>query len=127
MAFGDSALEAFALLGDNQERTSRWSIPQRTADALAGLTGGSAGDIVDYTRTALGLLLIVAVVLLLRAAWRRRTVPGRLDRPGRMGDAGRAAHDRVARALVRDLAAAAGRARRMTGVCSWQASRCALT
>jgi uncharacterized membrane protein len=76
IAFGDSALEAFALLGDNQERTSRWSIPQRTADGIAELTGGSAGDIVDYTRVVLGLLLILAVALLLRAAWRRRTLPG---------------------------------------------------
>ena len=76
IAFGDSALEAFALLGDNQERTSRWSIPQRTADALAGLTGGSAGDIVDYTRTAFGLALVAAVALLLRAAWRRRALEG---------------------------------------------------
>lgn len=76
IAFGDSALEAFALLGDNQERTSRWSIPQRTADGIAELGGGSASDVVDYTRSALGLLLIVAVVLLLRAAWRRRAVPG---------------------------------------------------
>ncbi len=76
VAFGDSALEAFALLGDNQERTSRWSIPQRTADAVAGITGGSASEIVDYTRTVLGLVLIVAVVLLLRTAWRRRAQPG---------------------------------------------------
>ena len=75
VAFGDSALEAFALLGDNQERTSRWSIPQRTADGIAALTGGSAADIVDYTRAVLGMLLIVAVALLLRAAWRRRTEP----------------------------------------------------
>jgi hypothetical protein len=76
IAFGDSALEAFALLGDNQERTSRWSIPQRTADGIAELGAGSASDVVDYTRSALGLLLIVAVVLLLRAAWRRRAVAG---------------------------------------------------
>jgi hypothetical protein len=76
LAFGDNALEAFALLGDNQDRTSRWSIPQRAADGLGSLTGGSAGDIVDYTRLVLGLLLVVAVALLLRAAWRRRGVPG---------------------------------------------------
>ena len=76
IAFGDNALEAFALLGDNQDRTSHWSIPQRTADGIASLTGGSGGDIVDYTRAVLGVLLVVAVVLLLRAAWRRRAVPG---------------------------------------------------
>ena len=76
IAFQDNALEAFALLGDNQERTSRWSIPQRSADALAELTGGSAADIVDYTRALLAVALIVAVVLLLRAAWQRRAVAG---------------------------------------------------
>jgi alpha-1,6-mannosyltransferase len=76
IAFGDSALEAFALLGDNQDRTSHWSIPQRTADGIAELTGGSAGTIVDYTRALLGIALVGAVVLLLRAAWRRRGVPG---------------------------------------------------
>jgi hypothetical protein len=76
VAFGDSALEAFALLGDNQERTSRWSVPQRSADAIAEVTGASAGDVVDYTRALLGLALVIAVVLLLRAAWRRRSVPG---------------------------------------------------
>ncbi len=76
IAFGDSALEAFALLGDNQERTSRWSIPQRSADAIAELTGGSPGSIVDFTRAALGGALVVAVALLLRAAWRRRAVAG---------------------------------------------------
>ena len=76
LAFGDSALEAFALLGDNQDRTSRWSIPQRLADAIASATGGSAAAIVDYTRAALGLALVAAVALLLRAAWRTRTMPG---------------------------------------------------
>ena len=75
-AFGDNALEAFALLGDNQDRTSHWSVPQRTADAVAALTGGSAADLVDYTRAVLGVALVVAVVLLLRAAWRRRAAPG---------------------------------------------------
>jgi hypothetical protein len=76
VAFGDNAVEAFALLGDNQERTSRWSLPQRSADALAELTGASAADIVDYTRALLAVALVAAVILLLRAAWRRRTVPG---------------------------------------------------
>ena len=71
-AFGDNALQAFALLGDNQDRTSRWSIPQRSADGVAAITGGSAGTIVDYTRAAFALLLAVVVAYLLRAAWRRR-------------------------------------------------------
>ena len=72
IAFGDAALESLGVLSDNQSRTSRWSIPQRSADALAALTGGSAESIVDYTRAAFAVLLAAALVLLLRAAWRRR-------------------------------------------------------
>jgi hypothetical protein len=76
IAFGNNAAEAFSLLGDNQDRTSHWSVPQRLADGIAEVTGGSAPNIVDYTRTALGVLLVVAVVLLLRATWRRRSQLG---------------------------------------------------
>jgi alpha-1,6-mannosyltransferase len=72
VAFGDNALEAFALLGDNQDRTSRWSLPQRSADAIAAITSGSAGEIVDYTRALFGVALIALVAYLLRAAWRTR-------------------------------------------------------
>jgi hypothetical protein len=72
IAFGGDALESLGVLSDNQSRTSHWSIPQRTADGLAALTGGSAGSLVDYTRAGLAVLLAVAVALLLRAAWRRR-------------------------------------------------------
>jgi hypothetical protein len=72
VAFGDGALESLGVLSDNQDRTSHWSIPQRLADGLASLTGGSAADLVDYTRAALGALFALALVLLLREAWRRR-------------------------------------------------------
>jgi alpha-1,6-mannosyltransferase len=72
IAFGGDALESLGVLSDNQSRTSHWSIPQRTADGLAALTGGSAGSLVDYTRAVLAVLLAIAVALLLRAAWRRR-------------------------------------------------------
>jgi hypothetical protein len=72
LAFGDSALESLGVLSDNQDRTSRWSLPQRGADGLAGITGGSAESLVDYTRAVFGALFVVALVLLLRAAWRRR-------------------------------------------------------
>jgi hypothetical protein len=71
-AFGDGAIESLGVLSDNQDRTSRWSIPQRAADGLAALTGGSAGSIVDYTRVAFALLFVLALAFLLYAAWRRR-------------------------------------------------------
>ena len=72
IAFGDGALESLGVLSDNQDRTSHWSIPQRAADGLAALTGGSASSIVDYTRAAFGALFVLALGLLLRTAWRRR-------------------------------------------------------
>jgi alpha-1,6-mannosyltransferase len=72
VAFGDGALESLAALNDNQDRTTRWSLPQRSADALAALSGGSAGSIVDYTRAVFLILFLAVVVLLVRAAWRRR-------------------------------------------------------
>jgi alpha-1,6-mannosyltransferase len=72
LAFGDGALESLGVLSDNQDRTSRWSIPQRSADALASVSGGSAESIVDYTRAVCVLLFGVVLALLLRTAWRRR-------------------------------------------------------
>ena len=72
IAFGDGALESLGVLSDNQDRTSRWSLPQRTADGLAEITGGSAESLVDYTRTVFGALFVISLALLLRAAWRRR-------------------------------------------------------
>jgi hypothetical protein len=73
--FGWKALQAFVLIGQNQERTTRWSIPQRLADGIAALTGGDASSIVHFTRAALAFALGVAVVYLLRYAWRRRAEP----------------------------------------------------
>ena len=72
IAFGDGALESLGVLSDNQDRTSHWSLPQRAADGLAALTGGSAQSIVDYTRVAFAGLFVLALAALLRAAWRRR-------------------------------------------------------
>jgi hypothetical protein len=83
IAFGDGAPESLGVLSDNQDRTSRWSLPQRAADGLAGITGGSAGSLVDYTRAVFGGLFVVALVLLLRTAWRRRA-----DVAGWIGPAG---------------------------------------
>jgi glycosyl transferase family 87 len=74
-AFGTKALEAFVLIGQNQERTTRWSVPQRLADGIGAITGGSAGEIVHFTRAALVGLLAIALVALLRRAWLARDEP----------------------------------------------------
>jgi hypothetical protein len=73
--FGFTALDSFVLIGQNQERTTRWSVPQRLADGIAGLTGGSASSIVHVTRGLLVVALALTVVWLLRWAWRRRATP----------------------------------------------------
>ena len=49
IAFGGDALDALGLIGENQERTSRWSPPQRSADAISGITSISGGSAIDLT------------------------------------------------------------------------------
>jgi alpha-1,6-mannosyltransferase len=68
--FGLDAFDALGLIGENQERTSRWSVPQRTADGIAALTGGSASDIVHYTRALFAAAFVVLLLWLLRRAYR---------------------------------------------------------
>lgn len=76
VAFGGQAFEAFALIGQNQERTSRWSIPQRTADGLGAITGADAGSLVHFTRGAFAAAFAIVLALLLRSAWKRRDEAG---------------------------------------------------
>jgi hypothetical protein len=72
-AFGWKALQAFVLIGQNQDRTTRWSIPQRLADGIGSLTGGNPDSIVHFTRAALAVGLAIALAVLLRRAWRGRS------------------------------------------------------
>jgi alpha-1,6-mannosyltransferase len=74
-AFGWKALQAFVLIGQNQDRTTRWSIPQRLADGIGSLTGGNPDSIVHFTRGALAVGLAIALAVLLRRAWRDRSDP----------------------------------------------------
>jgi Glycosyltransferase family 87 len=74
-AFGSKALEAFVLIGQNQERTTRWSIPQKLADGIGSVTGGDPDSIVHFTRAALVLMLAAALAYLLVRAWRDRADP----------------------------------------------------
>jgi hypothetical protein len=68
--FGLDAFDALGLIGENQERTSRWSLPQRAADGIALVTGGSADAIVDYTRFAFGIAFVCVLAVLLRRSLR---------------------------------------------------------
>jgi hypothetical protein len=68
--FGLDAFDALGLIGENQDRTSRWSIPQRAADGIALVSGGSSDAIVDYTRAAFALAFVCVLALLLRRSLR---------------------------------------------------------
>ena len=106
IAFGTSAAEAFVRLGQNQDRTSRWSLPQRAADGspphehLAGTTSTSPARC-SWLSSSCALSCSCAQHL------GHRDEPGGWIAPGGMGDARAAARDCLARALVRDLAVAA--------------------
>lgn len=73
--FGWRALKAFVLIGQNQDRTTKWSVPQRLADGIGSLTGGNPDTIVHFTRGVLAAGLAIALVVLLRRAWRGRDDP----------------------------------------------------
>jgi hypothetical protein len=72
LAFGDKAFGAFLLIGQNQDKTSMWSVPQRLADGIGALTGGDPDSIVRYTRALFASALVIVVAALLRSAWRNR-------------------------------------------------------
>ena len=63
LGFGADALDALGLIGSNQERTSRFSFPYRTAELLGAVL---PGDRLDY-RSAVRALYAAAFALLL--AW----------------------------------------------------------
>jgi hypothetical protein len=70
VAFGADAFDALGLIGENQERTSSWSFPQRLADGIALVSGGSADAIVDYTRAVFALGFILVLFVLVRRSLR---------------------------------------------------------
>jgi hypothetical protein len=69
-AFGIEAFDALTLIGENQERTSRWSLPQLSADAISALTGASATTVVDFTRALFAAGFACVLGLLLYRSWR---------------------------------------------------------
>jgi alpha-1,6-mannosyltransferase len=70
IAFGGDALDALGLIGENQERTSRWSLPQRSADAVSGITNISGDSAIDLTRAAFVVAFAGLLVLLLYRTWK---------------------------------------------------------
>jgi hypothetical protein len=68
--FGSDALDALGLLSDNQERTSRWSFPYKTAQLLGAILPGDRLDYRDTVRAAYAIAFAAVALWLLRKTWR---------------------------------------------------------
>jgi hypothetical protein len=75
IAFGTHALDAFSLIGDNQDRTSRFSIPYKTAQLLGALLPGDRLDYRDGVRVVFALAFVAAFLWLLWRTWKRLIEP----------------------------------------------------
>jgi len=70
IAFGGDALDALSLIGENQGRTTRWSLPQRSADAVAGITNMSGDTAIDLTRAVFIVAFAALLLVLLYRTWK---------------------------------------------------------
>jgi alpha-1,6-mannosyltransferase len=70
IAFGTHALDALSLIGDNQDRTSRFSVPYKTAQLLGALLPGDRLDYSDGVRIAFALAFAAVFLWLLWRVWR---------------------------------------------------------
>jgi hypothetical protein len=68
--FGSDALDALGLLSDNQERSSRWSFPYRTAELLGGVLPGDRLDYRDGVRAGYAAAFAGVALWLLVRTWR---------------------------------------------------------
>jgi hypothetical protein len=68
--FGADALDALGLLSDNQERSSRWSFPYKTAELLGALLPGDRLDYRGPARTAYAVAFAGVSAWLLLRTWR---------------------------------------------------------
>jgi hypothetical protein len=68
--FGADALDALGLLSDNQERSSRWSFPYKTAQLLGAVLPGDRLDYRDAVRAAYAVAFAAVAAWLLLKTWR---------------------------------------------------------
>ena len=68
--FGADALDALGLLSDNQERSSRWSFPYKTAQLLGAVLPGDRLDYRDAVRAAYAVAFAAVALWLLVRTWR---------------------------------------------------------
>jgi hypothetical protein len=74
-AFGTHALDAFSLISSNQDRTSRFSLPYKTAQLLGAVLPGDRLDYSDGVRAAFAILGVAVFVWLLWRTWRNLIEP----------------------------------------------------
>jgi hypothetical protein len=70
VAFGFHALDAFSLISENQGRTSRFSLPHKTAQLLGALLPGAAPDYRSAVRAVFAAAFAAVFLWLLWRAWR---------------------------------------------------------
>jgi hypothetical protein len=80
VAFGSHALDAFSIIDSNQGRSSRFSLPYKTAQLLGALLPGNRLDYRDAVRAVFAAAFAVVFVWLLWRVWRGRL--GALDGAG---------------------------------------------
>lgn len=68
--FGTHALDALGFLNSNQERSSRWSFPYKTAQLLGAVLPGDRLDYRSAVRIVYGVAFGVAALWLLLRTWR---------------------------------------------------------
>jgi hypothetical protein len=69
-AFGSQALDALDLLSSNQQRTSSWSLPYKTAELLGAVLPGDRLDYRSAVRAAYAVALAAVAAWLLWRTWR---------------------------------------------------------
>jgi alpha-1,6-mannosyltransferase len=68
--FGTHALDALGFLNSNQQRTSRWSFPYKTAQLLGAILPGDRLDYRTAVRVVYGLAFGIVALWLLVKTWR---------------------------------------------------------
>jgi alpha-1,6-mannosyltransferase len=75
VAFGTHALDAFSLISSNQDRTSRYSFPYKTAQLLGAILPGDRLDYRDAVRVVFAVAFAAVFLWLLWRAWKGLTEP----------------------------------------------------